>query len=35
MAELGVKWFVVSESPILERDSVKMRNIYKRKLLRS
>ncbi len=32
MVELGVKWFVVSESPILERDSIKMREIYKRKL---
>lgn len=28
MAENGLKWFVVSESPILERDSVKMKEIY-------
>lgn len=28
VAENGLKWFIVSESPILERDSVKMKEIY-------
>ncbi len=28
MVEHDVKWLVISESPILERDSVKMKNIY-------
>jgi deoxyribonuclease-4 len=28
IAENGLKWFIVSESPILERDSVKMKEIY-------
>ncbi len=32
MAERGVKWLVISESPLLEEDSLKMKNIYLRAL---
>ena len=28
MVELGLKWVVISESPILERDALKMKRIY-------
>ncbi len=34
MVEYGVEWVVISESPILERDSVKMRSIYREALRR-
>ncbi len=32
MAERGVRWLVVSESPLLEEDSLKMKRIYMRAL---
>ncbi|MCS7102631.1 MAG: TIM barrel protein [Candidatus Korarchaeum sp.] len=35
MAEYELKWVVISESPILEKDSVKMRSIYEEALRRS
>ena len=34
MVERGVKWLVISESPILERDALKMKKIYQRVLKR-
>ncbi len=32
MAERGVRWLVISESPLLERDSLKMKRTYERYL---
>lgn len=32
IAEFGLKWVIISESPVLERDSVKMKSIYEEAL---